>query len=179
MIYTKKTPWTLIMGVSMAPYAYMVQAGAMEPLIKFLHTSKNMGEMVTLGFAFGGIAVVVGLWQLLASPKQGQADYYLSTIAGLTFIMLLAFVVKWGLDPLMGVWGKALKPTLGFDIHSVMNLNYVVMGILAGIITVNVFKIPSWAENGVRLSRLGLKTGVVLLGVLYSWQELANLAGLV
>ena len=70
------------------------------------------------------------------------------------------------------------KPTLGFDIHSVMNLNYVVMGILAGIITVNVFKIPGWAENGVRLSRLGLKTGVVLLGVLYSWQELANLAGL-
>jgi uncharacterized membrane protein YadS len=59
-----------------------------------------------------------------------------------------------------------------------MNLNYVVMGILAGIIAVNVFKIPDWAENGVRLSRLGLKTGVVLLGVLYSWQELANLAGL-
>ena len=178
MIYSKKTPWTLIMGVIMAGYAYMVSAGAMEPLIKFLGTSKNMGEMVTLGYAFGGVAIVVGLWQLLATPKQGQADYYLSTIAGLTFIMLLAFFVKWGLDPLMGVWGKALQPTLGFNIKSVMNLNYVVMGIIAGIIVVNVFKIPDWAQNGVRLSRLGLKTGVILLGTLYSLAELAHLGKL-
>ncbi|MEK7759825.1 MAG: putative sulfate exporter family transporter, partial [Pseudomonadota bacterium] len=166
------------MGVIMAAYAYMVQTGAMEPLIKLLSTTKLTGEMVTLGFAFGGIAIVVGLWQLLASPKQGQADYYLSTIAGLTFIMLIAFVVKWGLDPLMGMWGKALKPSLGFDIHNVLNLNYVVMGIVAGIIVVNVFKIPDWAQNGVRLSRLGLKTGVILLGALYSLAELAQLGKL-
>ncbi len=59
-----------------------------------------------------------------------------------------------------------------------MNLNYVVMGILAGIIIVNVFKIPRWAENGVRLSRLGLKTGVILLGTLYSLAELAHLGRL-
>src|SRR4030067_932176 len=113
MIYTKKTPWTLIMGVIMVAYAYMVSAGMMEPLIKLLHTGKHAGEMVTLGYWFGGIAVVVGLWQLLATPKQGQADYYLSTIAGLMFIMLLAFVVKGGLGPMMGVWGDALRPTLG------------------------------------------------------------------
>ncbi len=50
MIYTKKTPWTLIMGVIMAGYAYMVKTGAMEPLIKLLHTSKHTGEMVTFGF---------------------------------------------------------------------------------------------------------------------------------
>jgi len=178
MIYTKKTPWTLIMGVIMAAYAYMVSTGAMEPLVKFLHTSKHTGEMVMLGYAFGGIAIVIGLWQLLATPKQGQGDYYLSTIAGVTFIMLIAFVVKWGLDPLMGVWGKELKPSLGFDIHSILNLNYVVMGIIAGIIVVNVFKIPDWAQNGVRLSRLGLKTGVILLGALYSLGELAQLGKL-
>lgn len=178
MIYTKKTPWTLIMGVIMVAYAYMVQAGAMEPLIKLLQTSKLTGEMVTLGFAFGGIAVVIGLWQLLATPKQGGADYYLSTIAGVMFIMLLAFVVKWGLDPLMSMWGKAARPSIGFDFASVMNLNYVVMGILAGIIVVNVFKVPDWAQNGVRLSRLGLKTGVILLGTLYSIAELAQLGKL-
>ncbi len=28
------------------------------------------------------------------------------------------------------------------------------------------FKIPEWADNGVRMARLGLKTGVILLGVL-------------
>ncbi len=178
MIYTKKTPWTLIMGVIMAGYAYMVSTGAMEPLIKLLHTGKHAGEMVTLGYAFGGIAIVVGLWQLLATPKQGQADYYLSTIAGLMFIMLIAFVVKWGLDPMMGLWGKAATPALGFNFAKMLNLNYVVMGIIAGIIVVNVFKIPDWAQNGVRLSRLGLKTGVILLGTLYSLAELAQLGKL-
>ena len=53
-----------------------------------------------------------------------------------------------------------------------------VLGILTGIIIVNVFRVPSWAENGVRLSRLGLKTGVILLGTLYSAAELKNLGGL-
>jgi len=54
----------------------------------------------------------------------------------------------------------------------------VVLGIVAGIVIVNFFKIPDWAKNGVRLSRLGLKTGVILLGTLYSAAELKNLGGL-
>ena len=52
----------------------------------------------------------------------------------------------------------------GKYIHKLLGLNYVVLGILAGIVIVNVFKVPEWAQNGVRLSRLGLKTGVILLG---------------
>jgi uncharacterized membrane protein YadS len=178
MIYTKKTPWTLILGILMAGYAYLVQAGAMEPLIKLLHTGKLAGEMVTLGYAFGAVAIVIGLWQVAMKSKEGHADYYLSTVAGVMFIMAIAFVVKWGLDPLMGLWGKNATPALGFNFAKIMNLNYVVMGILAGIIVVNVFKVPDWAENGVRLSRLGLKTGVILLGTLYSLAELAHLGRL-
>ncbi len=178
MIYTKKTPWTLILGIIMAGHAYLVQTGVMEPVIKYLHTSGHAGEMVTLGYVFGAIAIVVGLWQLLAKASEGQADYYLSAVGGVAFILVLAFVVKWGLDPQMKMWGAELKSTLGFDIAKVMNLNYVVMGILAGIVVVNVFKVPGWAENGVRLSRLGLKTGVILLGALYSLGELAQLGRL-
>jgi uncharacterized membrane protein YadS len=178
MVYTQRTPWTLIMGVIMAAYAWAVQAGVMEPVIKFLGTGRLTGEMQTLGFCFGAVAIVIGLWQLVAKPSEGQADYYLSCVAGVIFIMLVAFVVKWGLDPLMAQWGRAAQPTLGFNFASVMNLNYVVMGILAGIIIVNVFRIPSWAQNGVRLSRLGLKTGVILLGTLYSLAELAQLGRL-
>ena len=49
---------------------------------------------------------------------------------------------------------------------------------IAGIIVVNVFKVPGWAQNGVRLSRLGLKTGVILLGALYSLAELQQLGKL-
>jgi uncharacterized integral membrane protein (TIGR00698 family) len=191
MIYTKKTPWTLILGIIMVAFGYLVQAGVLEPMIKFLQLSKFVGkagapgEMIILPFVCGLIAIVVGLWQAAVKPKEGNLDYYLSTVGGVMFILLIAFIVKWGLDPLMANWGKAAhgamtdaKLNWAFDFAKVMNLNYVVMGIVAGIIVVNLLKIPSWAENGVRLSRLGLKTGVVLLGVLYSWQELANLAGL-
>jgi uncharacterized membrane protein YadS len=166
------------MGVIMVAYAYLVQSGALAGLIKYLGTARYAGEMLTLGYTFGGIAIVVGLWQLIAKTAEGHADYYLSTIGGVTFIMLVAFIVKWGLDPQMGQWGREAQPTLGFNFASVMNLNYVVMGIVAGIITVNVFSIPRWAENGVRLSRLGLKTGVILLGALYSFAELQQLGKL-
>jgi len=191
MIYTHKTIWTLILGIIMVAFGYLVQAGVLNPMIEFLSLAKfvgkpeSPGEIIILPFVCGIIAIVVGLWQFAVKPKEGNLDYYLSTVAGVMFILIIAFVVKWGLDPLMHLWGKAAetamkdaKLTWAFDFAKVMNLNYVVMGILAGIIAVNVFKIPGWAENGVRLSRLGLKTGVVLLGVLYSWQELANLAGL-
>ena len=191
MIYSNKTAWTLILGIIMVAFGYMVQAGALNPMIEFLNTSKFVGkpgapgEMIVLPFVCGIIAIVVGLWQFAVKPKESNLDYYLSTVGGVMFILIIAFVVKWGLDPLMGTWGKAVHGAMkaanlnwAFDFAKVMNLNYVVMGIVAGIIAVNVFKIPGWAENGVRLSRLGLKTGVVLLGVLYSWQELANLAGL-
>ena len=178
MVYTRRTLWPLVIGIFMVGYAYLVQSGNMAPLIKFLNTGRYVGEMETLGYAFGGVAVLAGLWQLLAPPKESHADYYLSTVAGVMFIMLVAFIVKWGLDPLMALWGHAARPTLGFDFASILNLNYVVMGILAGIIVVNVFRVPQWAENGVRLSRLGLKTGVILLGALYSFAELAQLGKL-
>ncbi|HEU0290719.1 MAG TPA: putative sulfate exporter family transporter, partial [Burkholderiales bacterium] len=178
MVYTQRTVWPLVIGIFMVGYAYLVQSGQMAAAIKFLNTGRYVGEMLTLGYSFGGVAIAAGIWHLVATPRAGHADYYFSTIAGVMFIMLVAFVVKWGLDPLMANWGRDAQPTLGFNFASVMNLNYVVMGILAGIIVVNVFKVPGWAENGVRLSRLGLKTGVILLGALYSFAELAQLGKL-
>src|SRR3989344_2495142 len=164
MIYTHKTIWTLILGIIMVAFGYLVQAGVLNPMIEFLSLAKfvgkpeSPGEMIILPFVCGIIAIVVGLWQFAVKPKEGNLDYYLSTVAGVMFILIIAFVVKWGLDPLMHLWGKAAetamkdaKLTWAFDFAKVMNLNYVVMGILAGIIAVNVFKIPGWAENGVRL----------------------------
>jgi uncharacterized integral membrane protein (TIGR00698 family) len=92
-------------------------------------------------------------------------------------------VVKWYLAPWVAVISRAIGPIAGTAakptyLHTVLGLNYVVLGIVAGMITVNIFKIPDWAQNGVRLSRLGLKTGVILLGSLYSLQELAKLGQL-
>src|SRR3989337_3027423 len=164
MIYTHKTIWTLIVGIIMVAFGYLVQAGVLNPMIEFLSLAKfvgkpeSPGEIIILPFVCGIIPIVVGRWQFAVKPKEGHLDYYLSTVAGVMFILIIAFVVKWGLDPLMHVWGKGAHEALkeaklvwACDFAKVMNLNYVVMGILAGIIVVNVFKVPEWAANGVRL----------------------------
>ncbi|MBF0263156.1 MAG: putative sulfate exporter family transporter, partial [Magnetococcales bacterium] len=133
-----------------------------------------------LSFIFGGVFTLVGLFILTWTPKPGHLDYMISTIPGVGFIMIIALMVRWGLDPLFANWGKAVKDTgtLSWDFAKIFNLNYVVLGILVGIFVVNVLRIPAWAANGVRLSRLFLKTGVILLGTLYSAAELAQLGSL-
>jgi uncharacterized integral membrane protein (TIGR00698 family) len=178
MVYTQRTAWTLVLGVLMVGYAYLIESGAMKPVVEFLATTRLAGEMRILGYSFGAVAVLIGLWQLAGRHRESQLDYYVSTVAGVMFIMFIAFIVKWGLDPLMAKWGREAQPALGFNFASVLNLNYVVMGIVAGIIITNTVGVPRWAENGVRLSRLGLKTGVILLGALYSLAELAQLGQL-
>lgn len=127
---------------------------------------------------FGGIFSVIGLLILLMKPKEGHLDYYISIFPGMAFILSIAFIVRWGLDPMFANWGKAALPTLGWDFAKILNLNYVVLGIVIGMIVVNVFRIPGWAANGVRTARFFLKTGVVLLGTLYSAAELAQLGAL-
>ncbi len=74
--------------------------------------------------------------------------------------------------------GQGRQGALGWDFAQIFNLNYVVLGIVIGIVIVNVFRIPEWAANGVRTARFFLKTGVILLGTLYSATELAQLGGL-
>ena len=179
MVYTHKHPALLIMGVILVAIGATAGTGVQAGLIKYLGTGKMVWEITTLSYVFGGIAVLVGLWHLAGKHVEGHLDYYLSTVAGAIFIFLIAMVVRWYVAPLVAVWSKALGPVMADKyLHQVLGLNYVVLGILAGIIVVNVFKVPRWAENGVRLSRLGLKTGVILLGVLYSAAELRQLGGL-
>ncbi len=132
----------------------------------------------TMCYIFGGVAVLLGLLILVWTPKEGNLDYYLSIFPGMLYILLIAFIVRWGLDPVFANWGKDAQPTLGWNFATIFNLNYVVLGIVIGIVIVNVFKIPDWAANGVRTARFFLKTGVVLLGALYSATELAQLGGL-
>ena len=167
------------MGVIFVLIAYLAGSGGMEGFIGFLKAKKYVGEMIGIGYAFGAVGVLVGAWHYWGGHREGSADYYLSSIAGAIFILLIAMLVRWYGAPLVAVAGKAIGPVMGAKyLHQVLGLNYVVLGILAGIITVNVFGIPGWAENGVRLSRLGLKTGVILLGTLYSLGELASLGKL-
>ncbi|RLJ68040.1 YeiH family protein [Sulfurisoma sediminicola] len=219
MIYTKKSPALLIIGVMMLLWGWLNASGGIDGMQRYLQKSAYSDHMkvkekfdaelrvateiataegkpapvmkmpkskfdaakasqANLSYIFGGIATVLGLLIMVWTPKEGQFDYYLSIFPGMAFILLIAFIVRWGLDPIFANWGKDAKDTLGFDFAHIFNLNYVVLGIVIGIVIVNVFKIPAWAANGVRTARFFLKTGVILLGALYSATELAQLGGL-
>ena len=131
-----------------------------------------------LAWILGGIFAAVGVLVLLLPAKEGHLDYFVGVAPGMAFIVGIAVGVRWILDPMFANWGKAAAPTLGWDFAKIMNLNYVVLGIVIGMVIVNILRIPAWAANGVRTARLFLKTGVVLLGTLYSAAELAQLGAL-
>lgn len=182
MVYTKKSPALLIIGIIMLAIWFMADSGALSGYIEHLGGKKYkyMGELTSMPLYFGIIAAAIGIWQLIGKHTEGQWDYYSSSIAGGMFILLIAMTVRWFVAPEVAVISQMMGKVgdTGKYIHKLLGLNYVVIGIVAGIITVNVFRVPHWAENGIRISRLGLKTGVILLGTLYSAAELKNLGGL-
>jgi len=182
MVYTKKSPALLIIGIIMIAIWYLADAGLLSGYISHLGGAKYkyMSELVSLPLYFGVISVVIGAWQWFGTHKESQWDYYSSSIAGGMFILLIAMLVRWFIAPEVAVISQSMGKVgdTGKYIHKLLGLNYVVIGIVVGIIVVNVFRVPDWAQNGVRLSRLGLKTGVILLGTLYSAAELVNLGGL-
>ena len=179
MVYTHRHPATLIMGVIFLLIGLATGSGVLDGLIHYLHAKKYVGEMIWLGYIFGVVGIVVGAWHMWGTHEEGDLDYYLSTVAGALFILLVAMLIRWYLAPWVAVLSKAMGPVMGDKpIHKVLGLNYVVLGILAGILITNTIGVPQWARNGVRLSRLGLKTGVILLGTLYSFAELAQLGKL-
>jgi uncharacterized integral membrane protein (TIGR00698 family) len=221
MLYTKKSPALLIIGVLMLAWGWLNASGGIDGMQIWLQKSaysdhlkvkekfdaelrvatemaaaenkpapvmkmpasrfdKMKDSQAQLSYIVGGIFAALGLLTLAWKPKEGNLDYYLGVAPGMAFIVGIAFAVRWGLDPVFANWGKAVKDAgiLSWDFAHIFNLNYVVLGIVLGIITVNVFGIPGWAANGVRTARFFLKTGVILLGVLYSAAELAQLGGL-
>ncbi len=147
------------------------------PASRFDDAKAEQARIVNM---FGGVFLLLGLFTLLWKPKHGDLDYFLSTVPGIAFILLIVVVVRWVLDPIFGNWGAWVQTEgiLSWNFARIFNLNHVVLGIVAGMVVVNVFKVPGWAGNGVRTARLGLKTGVILLGTLYSAKELAQLGGL-
>lgn len=180
MVYTKKSPALFIIGIIMLAIWFAADSGMLASYVDHLGGKKYkyFHELTSLPLYFGAISVLLGAWQWFGSHKEGHWDYYSSTIAGGMFILLIAMLVRWFIAPEIAVI-SAMGPSFGGkDIAEMLGLNYVVIGIVTGIIIVNVFKVPDWATNGVRLSRLGLKTGVILLGTLYSAAELKNLGGL-
>lgn len=96
-------------------------------------------------------------------------------IPGLALIVITLVVIRLYVEPWMAVtkvFGMQKPLTDAF------HLNYILLGIIAGLLYRNVIfggKMPDVFADGFRLARLFIKTGIILLGSLYTVQAIVQL----
>jgi uncharacterized integral membrane protein (TIGR00698 family) len=167
---------SLVTGAIMIAYAIGLKAGVFAGAMAFLHTTKEADQQFYLAIIFGGLAILIGVIDSVREPQKTNLDkLLLEPMPGVMYLVGLSMFIRWYADPMFKLWGGQLKPTLGFDIYSVLNLNYVFLGIILGMIVTNTMGIPKWASSGIKTSRFVLKMGVITLGSMYSILELAKL----
>ncbi len=166
----------IIMGGLLLIYGLIVQTGVLLPAMKYLNTHKSMDLQVLLSLVMGGLALGGAIINSIKKPGNSTFDrFFLQPLGGIVMIMIMAMAIRWYMEPLVKIMSASLKPMLGFKIYKVLNLNYVVLGILAGVVLTNSYGIPKFAEAGVKCARFVLKMGVIMLGARYSFAELAKL----
>ena len=166
----------LIMGGLLIVYGLIVQTGTLLPMMKSMHTHKSMDLQVLLSLIVGAIALFGATINSVKEPGNSIFDrFFLQPIGGIVLILVMAMAIRWYLEPVVKLMSASLVPLLGFKIYKVMNLNYVVLGILAGVLLTNTYGIPKFAAAGVKCARFVLKMGVIMLGARYSFAELAKL----
>ncbi|MCG8635637.1 MAG: putative sulfate exporter family transporter [Desulfobacterales bacterium] len=166
----------IVMGGFLLIYGLIVNTGVLLPTMKYLQTHKSMDLQVMLSFIVGGLALAGAFVNSAREPGRSIIDrFFLEPLGGVVMILIMAMAIRWYLEPLVKIMSTALVPVLGFKIYKVLNLNYVVLGILAGVVLTNSYGIPRFAESGVRCARFVLKMGVIMLGARYSFAELAKL----
>ncbi len=166
----------VIMGGLLLIYGLIVKTGALFPVLKALKTHKSMDLQVLLCLILGVLAFVGVLVNAYRKPGQTLFDrFFLQPLGGIIMIMVMAMAIRWYLEPLVKMMSSSLNPLLGFNVYKVLNLNYVVLGILAGVVMTNTYGIPKFAAAGVKCARFVLKMGVIMLGARYSFAELAKL----
>lgn len=121
------------------------------------------------------------------AEEKGLVERIPQMIPGALLILIIMAAlkgVKTDIISFKGVEGYLAGQTV-FGIKDffvrVLHLNYVLLTIIVGMLLRNVVwrgKIPDLFKEGFNLSRLLLKTGIVLLGSLYTLQTLARLGGL-
>ncbi|MCG8689102.1 MAG: putative sulfate exporter family transporter [Desulfobacterales bacterium] len=167
---------TIIMGVSLIVYGLIVNTGALLGTMKYLNTHKSMDLQVMMSLILGGLALAGAIINSAKKPGDSLFDrFFLQPLGGVIMILVMAMAIRWYLEPLVKIMSSSLQPVLGFKIYKVLNLNYVVLGILAGVVLTNTYGIPKFAESGVKCARFVLKMGVIMLGARYSFAELAKL----
>jgi len=101
----------------------------------------------------------------------------LSIIPGLAIMVLTLYGLRTYVEPWMS--SAVILGQKGWMVK-VLHLNYILLAIIVGMLYRNLLfggRIPSWAEEGFRTTRLFIKTGVIMLGSLYTIQSLAKIGG--
>jgi uncharacterized integral membrane protein (TIGR00698 family) len=101
-----------------------------------------------------------------------------SALPGLALIIGTMVVIRLWIEPWM-------TQTVLFGIKGwfvqVLHLNYILLGIIFGLLYRNVLfggKMPDLLAGGFRLSRLMIKTGIIMLGSLYTIQAIVKLGSM-
>ncbi len=176
MAETQKNTPLFIMGGILVVYGFIANTGVLLPAMKYLHTHKYLDLQVIMCLVLGALGIMGGIVNSVRKPQNTTLDrFVLQPLGGVLLLLILAMAIRWYLEPLVKILSKNLQPTLGFKVYKVLNLNYVVLGILVGVIITNTIGIPKFAAAGVKTARFVLKMGVIMLGARYSFAELAKL----
>ncbi len=182
----KRSPIALLVGLILLAYALLLRSQNAElsptglvAIADFLKTGKTIGTQISVGLWAGSIISLFGIWNLAVPAMTSKFDKVVrAPMAGIGMIMILAYITRYYMEPLIKVWGKQAQPAIGWDFSSIFGLNYILLGIILGIIWVNTIGIPNWMQAGVKTARLAMKIGVITLGAMYSITELKYLGGL-
>ncbi|PHR28455.1 MAG: putative sulfate exporter family transporter [Desulfotalea sp.] len=165
-----------IMSALLLAYGLIASSGVLLPTMKYLHTHKTMDLQATMCLIIAAIGLFGAIVSSVKKPSDGLFDrFFLQPLGGIIFLLLLAMFIRWYAEPMVKLWSSALAPLLGFKLYKVLNLNYVVLGLLVGVVVTNTIGIPKFAAPGVKCARFVLKMGVIMLGARYSFAELAKL----
>ncbi|WP_283744509.1 putative sulfate exporter family transporter [Sideroxydans sp. CL21] len=99
-------------------------------------------------------------------------------IPGLALIIITMVVIRLWIEPWM-----AHTKILGMEkpLTDAFHLNYILLGILCGLLYRNVIfggKMPEIFVDGFKLSRLMIKTGIIMLGSLYTFSAIVQLGSM-
>ena len=101
-----------------------------------------------------------------------------SALPGLGLIVITMVVIRLWIEPWMG--SQVLFGVQGWLVK-VTHLNFILLCIIAGMLYRNVLfggRIPDILADGFKLSRLLIKTGIILLGSLYTVQAIVKLGSM-
>ena len=111
----------------------------------------------------------------MSSESPGFFRQLPSALPGLVLIVVTMMTIRIWVEPWMAhtkIFGMSRPLTDAF------HLNYILLGIMSGMFYRNIIfggKIPDMLVDGFRLSRLMIKTGIILLGSLYTFSAIIKL----